>query len=206
MHGNLRILALKLAAFVFAAGCLVSVTWALGIVMGPKPRFVGSPPRTHAVQRNDLDLDGDHADFLEHFVKAYRPSGYFDPNPGLIATPLVHHLQGWDVYADGICVRGVIKTLNIEPTDGDINFDVDLDDETMRYSWRRTHPEDEGVRRRILVEIDDPIRPNFPILPDLAIGDLVKVCGRWVYDRSHDHNEVHPARWVEILQEAVEPP
>ncbi|MEK9152798.1 MAG: hypothetical protein AAB692_05540 [Patescibacteria group bacterium] len=205
MHGNFRILALKLGFYCLTLGGLVSLAWALLRVLGPQPHFIGSPPRQHAVQRNGLDLVGDHADFWEQLAKTYRPSGYFDPNPGLIATPLVHYLQGWDVYAADVCADGKVASLFIEPSDGDINFDLDLDPGTMAYSWRKGHPEDIGSRRRILVEIDDPIRPNFPILPDIAIGDRVKVCGRWVYDRAHDHNEIHPARWVEILEEAPLP-
>lgn len=108
---------------------------------------------------------------------------------------------GWDVYNDSVCVKAQITDLAISGDDGDILITLLLEPNHTHYSWRMNHPEDESAGRNwILVEIDENIRKNFPIIPDLAIGDTVKVCGEWVYDRAHDHNEIHPAHWVEILE------
>ncbi|HTK05194.1 MAG TPA: hypothetical protein VL500_06410 [Candidatus Eisenbacteria bacterium] len=178
----------------------VSFVWATAKLYWPPDPFVGSPPRRYTERRNALRLDR-HGEWLARFGKTFRPSGYLDLfGPALFASPIVHHFAGWDVYAPDVCVRGVIRTMGVAQDDGDVGLHLTLDPALARYSWRRNHPEDEGRGRRdLVVEVDENIRGYFPIIPELAIGDHVLVCGRWVYDRGHDHNEIHPARWIEFL-------
>ena len=183
---------------------------AAGLVLGlvaidapPSRRFVGSPPAKHAAPRNNLDLKQKGA-WWGKWGKAYRPSGYWDITPALLVSPIVHHFGGWDVLAPDICVEGVIGgRIFLADDDGDVVFPLVLTDGDHPYAWRSNHPEDPTENKmHLVVEIDEPIRGFFPVISDLATGDTVRVCGRWVYDRGHDHNEVHPARWVEILREA----
>lgn len=165
--------------------------------------FVGSPP-SQGVKRNNLDLSY-RGIWWEKFFKQFRPHGYFEFGPALLTVPIWHFFGGWDVYKKNICVEGQITELKISKGDGDIYMLVRLKAEYAHYSWRKNNPKDKINGRNILVvEIDEPLRENFFILPDLALGDTIKVCGRWVYDRPHNHNEIHPARWMEILQKAGE--
>src|SRR5512142_1051219 len=86
---------LKVALFTLS----VSFVWALCKAYWPAPRFIGSPPRKYAVQRNHLDFR-EHGRWYARIGKAYRPSGYADVfGPALLAAPIVHHFAGWDVYA-----------------------------------------------------------------------------------------------------------
>lgn len=185
-----------------AALCILAVSfvWALCKTYAPRPRFTGSPPRKYAVQRNRLDFR-DHGRWYAKIGKAYRPSGYGDVfGPALLAAPVVHFFAGWDVYADRRCVEGTLKGISIAEDDGDVGMRLTLDGPYLPYSWRRNHPEDGPARRDdMVVEVDEWDRRNFPILPDLIPGDRIRVCGRWVYDRGHDHNEIHPARWIEFI-------
>lgn len=179
----------------------VSFAWALLKLYWPKERFVGSPPRAYAVQRNSLDFR-EHGRWYAKFGKTFRPSGYADVfGPALFAAPVVHYFAGWDVYAGRRCVEGTLKSIDIAEDDGDVGLHLALDAPFLRYSWRRNHPED-GPNRRddMVVEVDEWDRQSFPILPDLLPGDRIRVCGRWVYDRGHDHNEIHPARWIEFIR------
>lgn len=178
----------------------ISFVWATAKLYWPPDRFTGSPPRRYAERRNALRLER-HGEWYARFGKTFRPSGYLDVfGPALFAAPIVHHFAGWDVYASDVCVRGVIRSMGVAQDDGDVGMHLTLDPAFARYSWRRNHREDEARGRKdLVVEIDENIRGNFPIIPELAIGDHVLVCGRWVYDRGHDHNEIHPARWIEFL-------
>lgn len=195
---------LFLAGKVFGWFLLISVLFAF--VCGwiayvwPGPKFIGSPPASGGIQRNNLDL-GDHGIRWGKWGKQFRPRARWDLGLALFAGPIVHYFWGWDVYNDSVCVKAQITDLAISGDDGDILITLLLEPNHTHYSWRMNHPEDESAGRNwILVEIDENIRKNFPIIPDLAIGDTVKVCGEWVYDRAHDHNEIHPAHWVEILE------
>ncbi len=178
----------------------ISLTWALLKMTWPPDRFTGSPPRRYAAQRNGLDFR-EHGRWYAKFGKTFRPSGFGDVlGPALLAAPIVHFFAGWDVYADHACVEGVLKSIDIAEDDGDVGMHVALAAPFLRYSWRRNHPEDgPGGRDDMVVEVDEWDRGSFPILPDLAPGDRVRVCGRWVYDRGHDHNEIHPARWIQFI-------
>lgn len=185
---------------------IVSVVWALAKYSRSGPDFIGSPPsKYYPRQRNDLDLKH-HGRWWGKFGKQFRPSGYWDIGPAGAFTPIVHHLSGWDVFQNDLCVEGTVASLGISDDDGDIGFTLDLPPPYEKYAWRPKDPFDGSLKKRLIVEIDEPIRKNFPIAYDLAMGDLVRVCGRWVYDRGHSHCEIHPARWVEILQEGPAPP
>jgi hypothetical protein len=204
---------------IFIGHLIVSALWAAirlaagvdaaGNVPGDTPC---SPPRRYAVQRSPLKLEGHGG--AEKYGKMFRPSrrvdaigeGWFGTflSPGGLFGPIVHYFAGWDVYADDICVEGIAMSMKVSDDDGDVGFTLKLPPSQAKYAWRRNHIEDVPDRDRIIVEIDEPQRKNFPVVYDMAPGDRLKVCGRWVYDRGHDHNEVHPARWVEILEENAE--
>ena len=190
----------------FLAHCLISLVWSWAYYFRAAPRFVGSPPSKYAPrQRNDMDFR-EHGAWWGKYGKVFRPSGYLDIGPAGLFSPLVHHLSGWDVYSPRICVEGVVAYQpGISDDDGDIGFALVLPPDQERYAWRPGSPMDQSHPRRLVVEIDQPIRRNFPVVYDLAKGDLIRVCGRWVYDRGHDHNEIHPATWIEILRESSEP-
>ncbi len=107
------------------------------------------------------------------------------------------------------CVVGPVSGIHISPGDGDFNFFVTPAGEFQyltdinRWHWwapdSTSRDPDRGFAAKLLVEVDDPIRKNFPILSDLRDGDEVRVCGAWVFDRSHPHNEIHPATRLDIL-------
>ncbi len=190
----------KIFGWFFLASLLIAIICGWIGYFCPGEKFIGSPPANGETQRNNLNLNY-HGKWWGKYIKQFRPHGYWDVGPALWSAPIVHFFSGWDVYNDSLCVEGKILSLEVSEDDGDINFIVLLEPDHAHYSWRENHPEDEITKRNfILVEIDDWIRGNFPIIPDLAVGDTVKVCGQWVYDRAHDHNEIHPARWVEILK------
>jgi hypothetical protein len=46
-------------------------------------------------------------------------------------------------------------------------------------------------------------RPKFDNLSELEVCQQVRICGRWVRDRFHGHNELHPISSIEILQREV---
>ncbi|HTM67777.1 MAG TPA: hypothetical protein VL426_00620, partial [Candidatus Binatia bacterium] len=180
----------------------VSFVWAMARLYWPPERFTGSPPRRYAERRNALRLDH-HGEWLSRFGKTFRPSGFSDLfGPALFASPIVHYFAGWDVYEPHVCVEGRIKSLSVAQDDGDIGMHLALVPRDARYAWRRGEPDDARLGRNdLVVEIDENIREFFPIVPELAVGDRVLVCGRWVYDRGHDHNEIHPARWIQFIDE-----
>lgn len=201
--------------------CSLSLSFCLAWVkfFWPGPKFVGSPPR-QTCARNSLDLSPNNSGYwYAKYGKTFRPSrplyskwGWLETmkGPSLFAGPLVEYFSGWDVYEEEICDIGKVADLTIWPDDGDFNFHLlplqpEYSPGYARYGWRPDHPEDRANHKLILVEIDGGpmgIRDNFPILPEVKIGDLVMVCGRWVYDRAHDHNEIHPTRWLQILKRA----
>lgn len=206
----------RVALKAFLLSVVVSGLWSWGKFFSPGAKFVGSPPR-QTCRRNTLDL-ANPGSWYAVYGKGFRPSRplyrqwswfYTLDGPALYAGPIVHYFSGWDIYAEDICDEGVVSTLHIWPDDGDVGFNLiplDPDSELgfARYGWRPGHPEDKLNRKLLLVEIDggpQGIRNNFSVLHELADGDLVRVCGRWVYDRAHDHNEIHPARWVEIIKQ-----
>jgi len=184
----------------------------------PGPKFIGSPPR-QGPPRNTLDVTK-KPPWYTVFGKGFRPSrligdggrGWFKTmyGPAIYAGPIVHYIAGWDVYAKDICDEGIVADLHMWDDDGDVGFNLvplELDNEFgyARYGWRPGHPEDRMCYKRLLVEVDGgpgDIRGNFPVLAEIRNGDLVMVCGRWVYDRAHDHNEIHPARWIKIIKRA----
>ncbi len=181
----------------YIASAIISLTLTANYFRSRK-QFTGSPPSKMAKQ-NNLDWNN-HGTWWGKYGKQFRPSGYLDIGSALYVTPIVHYFFGWDVYEKNLCVEGIANDLHIQYDDGDLNFSLLLEPDFARYSWRKNHLEDKLARRTLVVEIDEPIRNNFPIANDLANGDRVKVCGRWVYDRAHDHNEIHPANWVEIMK------
>lgn len=185
---------------------LTSFLWSLISFFWPGDKFVGSPP-SQGLHRNNMNLS-DHGAWWGKYGKQFRPRAEEGDGwklllpwrwgPALLFSPIVHHFAGWDLYGH-ICVEAKIIDLKISDDDGDILIPLYLEPEYAYYGWRENHPLDEiNAHNWILVEIDDPIRDNFPILPDLGVGDKVKICGEWVFDRAHDHNEIHPANWVEI--------
>ncbi|KKR35516.1 MAG: hypothetical protein UT67_C0001G0021 [Candidatus Magasanikbacteria bacterium GW2011_GWA2_40_10] len=182
---------------IFAVCMAISFVWSLVSFFRPGDKFVGSPP-SQGLHRNNMDLSY-HGAWWGKYGKQFRTHSYTDFfGPSLFAAPIIHYFSGWDVYGN-ICVEAKIIDLQISDDDGDILIPLLLEPKDIHYGWRKSHPKDKSNGRNwILVEIDDPIRDNFPILPDLGVGDKVKICGRWVYDRAHDHNEIHPANWVEI--------
>jgi hypothetical protein len=190
----------------FLLHALVSAVWAMVKLKADGPDFVGSPPRRYADQRNDVDLSM-HGGGLEKFGKQFRTDGWFDFwSPAGLFAPVVHAFAGWTVHKDHVCTTGDIVSLFISPDDGDFSFHLLLPPASRFLAWRDGHVEEDRPNRTvILVEIDDPIRKNFPILPDLALHDRVRVCGRWVFDRGHGHNEIHPARCLEFLPEGAAP-
>jgi hypothetical protein len=42
-------------------------------------------------------------------------------------------------------------------------------------------------------------RPRFNNLAELEVSQQVRVCGRWVRDRLHGHNELHPVSSIDVL-------
>lgn len=107
------------------------------------------------------------------------------------------------------CAIGRVSDLRISAGDGDINFFITLEPkfqylvEVKRWHfWTKELVEkdmDLDGWPKLLNEIDEPLRPNFPVLFDLRNDDCVKVCGQWVFDRAHPHNELHPATWLEMV-------
>src|SRR3989344_3115555 len=193
----------KVVKFILVSAVIASfLGWVKFFTPGPK--FEGSPPR-QGPPRNTLDV-AMKPPWYTVYGKGFRPSrllsdgwrGWFKTmwSPALYAGPIVHHIAGWDVYAKDICDEGLVHDLHVWDDDGDIGFNlvpVDPLNEHgfARYGWRGGHPEDKYLYKRLLVEVDGgpgDIRGNFPVLVELRDGDLVRVCGRWVYDRAHDHN------------------
>lgn len=195
------------AALKAIAVCLViSFAWSWISYFRSEDNFVGSPP-SQGLHRNNMDLNY-HGAWWGKYGKQFRPRVKdgdqwklilpWNWGPALFLTPVIQYFSGWDVYGD-ICVEAKIIDLKVSDDDGDILIPLLLEPKDAHYGWRKNHPADEiNAHNWILVEIDDLIRDNFPILPDLGIMDKVKICGLWVFDRAHDHNEIHPARWVEI--------
>ncbi len=111
------------------------------------------------------------------------------------------------------CVIGRITGGHYSDGDGDYNFFVTLSPEYQYlakirrrfsglYNLDRVEIDPtEYSWPKLLLEIDEPIRKNFPILYDICDGDVVKVCGSWVFDRAHPHNELHPVTWLEMVKE-----
>ncbi len=183
----------------------VSFLCSIIVYFRPGPNFIGSPPSKYAPhQRNNMNFS-DHGAWWGKYGKLFRPSGYLDITAAGAFSPIVHHFAGWDVYRDDLCIEGVIEySPGISDDDGDVGFALTLPPPYEEYGFRPGHPMDHSSPRHLVVEVDEPIRKNFPVVYDLARGDCVRVCGRWVYDRGHDHNEIHPARWIEILKESNE--
>lgn len=186
----------------------------------PAPSYKGSPPRRYAQQRSSVDFS-EHGAWWGKWAKTFRPTrhmawwGWLETmvSPSLIAGPVVEHYVGWDVYADRLCLTGEVVGLHISDDDGDIGFGLRLPPGTERFAWRRNHPEDRLTKlypdALLGIEVDEDIRDNFPVVYDMRDGDIVKVCGPWVYDRGHDHNEIHidvlrighHHGWLEIIEE-----
>lgn len=104
-----------------------------------------------------------------------------------------------------ICITGKTVELEISEGDGDINIYIEPDEHLQYLVQVPDMPAKET--RKIVGEIDEwlrgpPDRPNFPILRDLAVGDIIEMCGSHVTDRAHDvHKEIHPISHLRILNE-----
>lgn len=192
---------------ILMACLLTSFVWSLISYFLPGDKFVGSPPN-QGLHRNNMNLS-DHGAWWGKYGKQFRPRVKdgdqwklilpWNWGPSLFLTPIIQHFAGWDVYGD-ICVEGKTAIIpKISDDDGDILIPILLEPKDAHYGWRKNYIADKiNAHNWILVEIDNPIRNNFPILPDLNVNDKVKICGLWVFDCAHKHNEIHPARWVEI--------
>lgn len=187
---------------------LISLGWGVVEYLVPVLDFPCSPPPRCPVQQNTIAL-GEHGNFLERFAKPYRPRSRFELGPGLWAGPIAFQFTGWNVIRRDVCFRGTITLIEGIQSDGDVNFTIaplpefrDL----LHGLYREYYA---AYVNSILVEIDDPLRKNFPIVSDLRVGDTLVLCGSLVQDRGHDRDEdgtdftgieLHPPSWIEIVE------
>ena len=186
--------------YFLAASIGISFLLSVRAMNAPQPEFMGSPPRQnpYATPRSPLDLNY-RGTGIEKFWKSLRPTGYYKLwSPSFWATPIVHHFVGWDILEEDVCLRGTIVSMHIAD-DGDINYFMDLLSEFSRYA--SPHPKDNPGQKTILVEIPLKMRMSFPAVYDIALGDSLYVCGRYVFDRNHGGwTEIHPPRWICLIR------
>jgi hypothetical protein len=126
----------------------------------------------------------------------------------LRATFLLNWLVGWktlDEENQTRCCAGYLAELGIAD-DGDIVIHL-KPPTSMRdrgsgaeADWDCASLLNERNREIGLVcELPLSDRPKFDNLTELRTGLEVRICGRWVCDRGHGHNELHPISSIEIL-------
>jgi len=152
-----------------------------------------------------------------------RPSGGLDlRNRGrpldrflnrLRGTLLLNRFIGWktlDEENPSRCCSGHLAQLTIAD-DGDIvlhlrppNSQGDRRMSAEVESWECAALLNERNSEIGLVcELPLRDRPRFDNLPELRTCLHVRICGRWVCDRLHGHNELHPVSSIEILRAAA---
>lgn len=174
---------------------LIAVGYFLGIVGGavcaitrPHEAVVRSPERGDTSSVGTLEIPDGNPVF-RRITKVMR------------TVPPFLWCCGWKVWSEDECATGTIAAPRVSD-DGDIVFDLSLDDFSrdiirLMDESERTSVES-GVLDYVHCEIPYEYRDDFPILMDLEEGLPLRVCGRFVWDRAMDHNELHPVWWMEM--------
>lgn len=189
---------LRGAIIFLAVSILISVPMALIRMSTPGPDFKGSPSEYDG-NRGVPPQFPSRRNFAENFFKQYRASGYFEFTPALWANPIVHLFTGWEVLLPDVCLEATASGAPWFAGDGDINMRIEVSGK-FEYLAKRLGVAGDSMRTKVLLEIDPPITKNFPIMHDIKAGDRLHICGRWVRDIGHGITEIHPPRWIEILE------
>lgn len=120
---------------------------------------------------------------------------------GLRRTPALNWILGWktlDQTTPIRCCSGRLARLHVAD-DGDIVLNLEAPEGGGRWEC------DELLNERnatlgLVCELPLTERENFRNLSELRASQQVRVCGRWVCDRVHGHNELHPISSIEIVR------
>jgi hypothetical protein len=116
-------------------------------------------------------------------------------------TLALNWLVGWktlDQTNPIRCCSGRLARLHVAD-DGDIVLNLEASAGGGRWAC------DELLNERnatlgLVCELPLREREHFSNLSELRASQQVRVCGRWVCDRAHGHNELHPISSIEILR------
>lgn len=124
-------------------------------------------------------------------------------------TILLNWIVGWetlDPAKPNRCCSGHLGRLGISD-DGDIVLHLEAprdsaaDASAGSPKWEcQPLLNERNAAVGLVCELPLRDRPNFSNLSELEVCLLVRVCGRWVRDRLHGHNELHPISSIEILR------
>lgn len=123
----------------------------------------------------------------------------------LRGTVLLNWIVGWetlDPRDPTRCCAGHLARLGIAD-DGDVvlHLEPDLDAAPAGSNWDCSpllKARNAGIG--LVCELPLRDRPKFNNLSQLEVCQQVRVCGRWVRDRFHGHNELHPITSIDILR------
>jgi hypothetical protein len=118
----------------------------------------------------------------------------------LRGTRALNWIAGWktlDPANPSRCCAGRLARLHIAD-DGDIVLNLEAPGAGEQWECDQLLNE-RNAALGLVCELPLRDRENFSNLSELRVSQQVRVCGRWVCDRVHGHNELHPITSVEIV-------